>query len=121
MRKIGLTLSKNTLEAPLAQHFGKAKWMLIYESAKSFEFVRNDALIGRHVVNICAEKGCTDVIFSHIGWGALRHLREEGIKTWYGPSNVPAQELIACLKRGGLTEALPISTESPHQFRKGRD
>ena len=49
---VGLTLSRETLDAPLAQHFGKAKWLLIYESDSSFEFVRNEVLSGRGVVEI---------------------------------------------------------------------
>ena len=47
MRKTGLTPSKNSLDASLAQHFGKAKGILIYDNANSFEFVRNEKLIGR--------------------------------------------------------------------------
>ena len=33
--KVGLTLSRKALDAPLVQHFGKAKWLLTYESTSA--------------------------------------------------------------------------------------
>ncbi len=30
--KVGVTLSRKAMDAPLAQHFGKAKWLLIYQT-----------------------------------------------------------------------------------------
>ena len=121
MRKIGLTLSKNNLDASLAQHFGKAKWILIYENSKCFEFVRNENLIGRYVVDIFVQKECSDVICHHIGWGAHRHLQEKGIKTWHGPPKVSAQELLGQLTREELQEVIPIPSSTPNRLRKGRE
>ena len=35
MNKIGLVLSLDKLDAPLANHFGMAKWLLIYGMSRN--------------------------------------------------------------------------------------
>lgn len=65
--KVGLTLSRKALDAPLGQHFGEAKWLLTYESDITFEFVRNEELSGRRVAEIFQQRGCSDAVFSNIG------------------------------------------------------
>jgi predicted Fe-Mo cluster-binding NifX family protein len=98
-------MSRKDLDASLAQHFGMAKWLLIYESEDAFEFVRNEELYGRGVVDALVARGCTDAVFVNIGWGALGHLESAGIRAWYGPPDVPARELIHRLGRGELEKA----------------
>jgi len=105
MSKIGITVAQNSLNAPLALHFGKTKWILIYESAESFEFIRNEKLVGRNVVDLYQEAGCSDVIVNNIGSGAMRNLKAAGIQAWHGSLNIPARKLIATLKQGALKAA----------------
>jgi predicted Fe-Mo cluster-binding NifX family protein len=106
MRKAGLTLLCPDWQSPLSPYFGIAAWMLIYDmrtDQKTFE--RNRLLMGRGVVEVFARHRCTDAVFSNIGPGALEILRAAGIRAWYGPSDVPASQLVDRLKRGELEPA----------------
>jgi predicted Fe-Mo cluster-binding NifX family protein len=115
--KVGLTLSRNALDVPLAQHFGMAKWLLIYESDTAFEFVRNEELSGRGVVEVLQQRGCSDAVFSNIGQGALEHLKAAGIRGWYGAPDVPVRELIERLERGELRGAVEATEEGRQEHR----
>ena len=117
--KVGLMLSRKALDAPLGQHFGKAKWLLIYESDTAFDFVRNEELSGRGVVEVFQQRGCSDAVFSNIGQGALEHLKAAGIRAWYGPPDVPVRELVERLQRGELKRAVE-ATEEGHQEHRHR-
>ncbi len=102
MRRIGMTISRPSVDAPLAGHFGKAKWLLVYEGPGRFELLRNTGLNGRFVAQAFAAHGCTDVILDHAGAGALGHLAAAGLRLWQGPPEVGADELAARLERGEL-------------------
>ena len=115
--KVGLTLSRKVLDTPLGQHFGKAKRLLIYESDTAFEFVRNEELSGRRVVEIFQQRGCSDAVFSNIGQGTLEHLKAAGIRCWYGPRGVPVRELIERLQRGELRRAVEATKEGRQKHR----
>jgi len=110
MSKIGMTLLKESWDSPLSPHFGKAKWVLVYDTeSEQQHFERNRGLNGRAVVDIMAAHGCTDAIFTHIGAGALRHLREAGMAGWYGAAGVPASEVLARWQKGELQQARSAS------------
>ncbi len=103
MGKIGCTVLLNQETSPLSPHFGKAKWVMVFDpqTGKS-EFEQNHGLNGRAVVDILVRHQCSDVIFAEIGPGALNHLQQFGIKSWFGPQEVPAPELIQKFKSGSL-------------------
>jgi predicted Fe-Mo cluster-binding NifX family protein len=111
MNKIGLVLSLDRLDAPLSNHFGMAKWLLIYGDDKDFKFVRNTELYGRGVVDEFVRSGCTDAIFATIGQGALQGLIGAQIRPRYGPPDVPVREVIERFQRGELKEATEASEE----------
>lgn len=115
MSKIGLTVLRDTPTSALSAHFGKAKWILIHDSATGrSSFVRNRALVGAAVAQILAEHECTDAVFAHIGPGGLNNLRTRGIRAWRGPKGVPAIEIIAKLQRGELRRVnAPPPTHAP--------
>jgi predicted Fe-Mo cluster-binding NifX family protein len=106
MGKVGFTLLRPDWQSPLSPHFGIATWMLIYDTRtdqKTFE--RNRLLMGKGVVEVFAHHNCKDAVFSNIGPGALEILRAAGIRGWYGPSDVPAAQLVDRLKQGILEPA----------------
>ncbi len=111
----GLPLLKDSLDSPLSQHFGKAKWLLVYEGAGRHRFVRNAGLSGRSVVQDLAAAGCTDVVILHAGDGAWGHLQRGGMRVWQGEADVPARELIRRAEEGSLARAAaPGAGDPPH-------
>lgn len=118
MGRIGLTTSKSEESAGLSEHFGMAKWVLVYdEGADAVEAVRNRGLTGSAVAELMAARGCTDAVFTSIGEGALRHLREAGIRGWYGPRGEPAAGLAARLGAGQLRPADEADHKAPQRHR----
>jgi predicted Fe-Mo cluster-binding NifX family protein len=109
----GLPLVKDSLDSPLSQHFGKAKWLLVYEAAERHRFVRNTGLSGPSVVEALAAAGCSDVVVLDAGAGAWGHLQQSGMRIWQGEPEVPARELIAGVERGALARAEPPAAGDP--------
>ena len=95
MSKIAFMTLLNRGNSKLSPHFGKAKWLMVKDrESGASEFVQNTGLNGRAVVNILVAHGCTDVVFSEIGPGALARLQAESIRGWFAPSDVPVPELV---------------------------
>jgi len=111
VKKIGFTLSHNTLDAPLSDRFAEASWLLIYEGPQAFNFIRNQPPSGSQVVKRLRGVGCTDAVFSKITWKELEQLKAAEIQPWYGPVGVPVRKLLERLrqrekwKRRDLNEA----------------
>lgn len=82
VRRLGLPLSHDRLDAPLSEHFGKCKWLGVAEPGQPARFLRNEGLNGRWVAEALAAAGVTDVVAGHLGGGAWRHLAEAGIAVW---------------------------------------
>jgi predicted Fe-Mo cluster-binding NifX family protein len=119
MKKLGLTVLKETPDSPLSPHFGIAKWILIYEpETEGTTFVRNEGLTGKAVVDQLVRHGCTDAIFASIGDGALRHLDAAGIRGWYGDGDQPPVELARLLAEGQLRRAATASHRAPRHHRR---
>jgi len=116
MAKIGMTLSRESVEDPLAQHFGKAKWLLVWDSAGPARFIPNQGLNGRWVAEAFAAAGCSLVVASHLGSGALEHLRQAGIRVLEGAPEMPASELARRAEAGQLRELLEAP---PHPSGSG--
>jgi len=97
-----MMLSRNRIEAPLALTFGKAKWLLVYETPDKVEFRRNDRLSGGSVAAAISSTGCRDLIAAHLGARAHEHLLALGIHVWKGPEGTPAREVVEMFRRGEL-------------------
>ncbi len=52
MRTIGLPLSHDRLDAPLSDHFGKAKWLAVVPEDGPPRFLRNEGLSGGWVAGV---------------------------------------------------------------------
>ena len=110
MRRIAFTTLLNRDDSKLSPHFGKAKWVMIAdENGGAPAFIQNTGLNGRAVVGILAAHGCTDVVFTGIGGGALRYLRAARITGWTASGDVPAPDLLESFRRGELPRALAPS------------
>ncbi len=105
--KIGMALSRADVDSPVAEHFGKAKWILFAEPPESFELVRNTGLDGRWVARELQARGCTDVIVRGLGPGAWAHVRVAGMRVWVAGEDEPARALIGKLEAGGLRALAP--------------
>ena len=112
--KIGMTLSRDDLDAQPAQHFGKAKWLLVLDGERG-EFVRNEGLNGRWVASAFASRGCTDIIADHLGPGAHAHVNEAGMRVWKGEPGQSARELAKALAEGRLQRFDPQSAAEGHE------
>ncbi len=106
MNKIAFMALLKREDSKLSPHFGKAKWVMITDlQGGGAAFVQNTGLNGRAVVDILAANGCTDVVFSGIGAGALRHLEAAKIRGWMAGGDAPVPELLESFRRGELLRA----------------
>jgi predicted Fe-Mo cluster-binding NifX family protein len=113
MRKIALMALLNREDSALSPHFGKAKWIMIRDTEQGpSHFVQNHGLNGRTVVEALLREGCTDVICSEIGQGAVENLQRAQIHGWLAPAGVPAPRLIELLLAGSLQ---PVSATKQHR------
>ncbi len=104
--RIGFTLLKDQKDSPLSGHFGKAKWLGIFDSSTGeMQFVRNTGLNGRFVADCFDEAGCTHAVFTNIGAPALEHLKRYGIRAYRGEPDVPAPALAERVENGELPSA----------------
>lgn len=112
MSKIALMTLLNREESSLSPHFGKAKWILVRDTEQgSSHFVQNHGLNGKSVVEQLLREGCTDVICSEIGAGAVENLKRAQIHGWLAPTDIPAPRLVEMLAAGSLQ---PVSATKQH-------
>lgn len=104
-----MMVSRDSLDAPLASTFGKAKWLLLWDDEGRAEFRRNETLSGGSVAGAIAASGCRDVVAAHLGDKACAHLRALGIRPWKGPVDTPVRDVIGMHLREELT---PWSTDA---------
>lgn len=97
-----MTFSRPDLDGPLAEHFGKAKWLVLVEPPDRCEIVRNEGLDGRSVARELARRGCTDVIVRHMGPGAYAHVTAAGIRAWRADPQAHGRALLLRLAAGEL-------------------
>lgn len=103
MSKIALMTLLNREDSSLSPHFGKAKWILVRDTEQgATEFIQNHGLNGKTVVEALLREGCTDVICSEIGQGAVENLKRAQIHGWLAPAGIPAPRLIEMLAAGSL-------------------
>ncbi len=114
MMKIGLPVSRADVDAPVAEHFGRAKWFLVLESPDRFTFVRNAVLEGRGAVAELASHGCTDVVALRMGQGAYAHATAAGMKVWEADAGASGRILVKRLAAGELRPLVPAVGGSGH-------
>lgn len=103
MSRIGVMMSVDRADGQMSSHFGKAQWIMVADTeTAATEFVRNEALNGRGVVDIVIRQGCTDVILADIGDGALGHLQAAHIRAWAAPAPVIGTAALQMFKDGQL-------------------
>jgi len=113
MTTLAFALSHDRLEAPLAEHFGKCKWLAVLRPGAAPRFLRNEGLNGRWVAEALAAAGVTDVVAGHMGGGAFRHLAGAGLRVWQAsPAGATAAELAARHLAGQLA---PMTAPPPHE------
>lgn len=110
--RIGFTLLLNQNDSRLSPHFGKAKWIGIYDTeTESMRFERNTGLNGRFVADVLGDADCTHAVLTSIGPGALEHLHRYGIAALQGDADTPWPLLAKKVQ----SDALPPAEASDHE------
>lgn len=103
-------LSPDGLDAPMDEHFGRARhFVLTDEEGAVVEVIANPHLEAAHgagpaTVAMLARKGVDTVISGHYGPKASDALKGLGLTPWIGEKGVTAGELLARLRAGALKE-----------------
>jgi predicted Fe-Mo cluster-binding NifX family protein len=104
-------MSANSADGQMSSHFGKAEWIMVADTDSSvLEFVKNDGLNGRSLIEIAIRQGFTDVIFTEIGNGAFGHLQAAGIRGWLAPEHVTGRQVLKMFEQSQL-QAVSASTK----------
>ncbi len=114
MRTIGLPLSHDRLDAPLSDHFGKAKWLAVVPEDGPPRFLRNEGLSGGWVAGALAAAGVTDVVAGHMGGGAFQHLVGAGLRAWQAGPAATAAGQVEALRAGALAPMTPPAAGHGH-------
>ncbi len=120
MNKIGMMVSRPDLDAPAAEHFGKAKWLLVLEAPGRCQFIRNSGLDGATVAKELASRGCTDVVARRMGPGAHAHVTAAGMRVWEADGSVTGRVVAERLARGALRPLAPAPDGHDHAHRHGQ-
>ena len=120
MSKIGVMISADRADGQMSSHFGKAEWILVADTESTVsEFVKNEALNGKGAVEILIRRGCTDVILTDIGDGALEHLQAAHIRAWAAPGPVAGSEALRMFREGQLPPVPPARAAMEHGAHHG--
>lgn len=99
MSRIAVMMSDGRPDAPLSSHFGKAPWIMVSNTEDgTVIFVQNDGLHGSGAAEMVIRQGCTDVILTGIGQGALARLQAGKIRAWAAPQRVAGSEALRMLR-----------------------
>lgn len=113
--KIGVMTAENRAEGQMSSHFGKAEWIMVADTDNpDLTFQKNEALNGRSAVEIVIRQGCTDVILTAIGDGALGHLQAANIRAWAAPGPVAGAEALRIFREGQLPPVPAASAATKH-------
>jgi predicted Fe-Mo cluster-binding NifX family protein len=116
MTTVALPMSHDRLDAPLSDHFGKAKWLAVVDEAGQARFLRNEGLNGRWVAQALAAAGVTDVVAAHMGGGAFGHLGEAGLRAWAAAPGETAEAQLRAFREGRLAR---LEAPPPHGDHHG--
>ncbi|MGC9292511.1 MAG: NifB/NifX family molybdenum-iron cluster-binding protein [Acidobacteriaceae bacterium] len=112
MSKIALMTLLNRANSALSMHFGKAKWILVHDTEEGTSyFVQNEGLNGKSVVNYLLREGCSDVICTEIGEGAVENLKRANIRGWLAPADTTAPRALEMFTEGSLQ---PVHATKDH-------
>lgn len=92
-RRIGVALRRRLPDAPLADEFGQAPWLLVIAPPDQTRFIRNFGLSGVSAAAALVDAGCTDVVALHLGPRARERLGRGGVRLWQGLPGIGAREL----------------------------
>jgi predicted Fe-Mo cluster-binding NifX family protein len=120
MSKVGVMMSADSVDEKMSSHFGKAEWIMVADTeSPTLEFVKNDALNGKGAVVIAIRKGCSDMILTDIGDGALGHLQTAHIRAWAAPEPVVGSEALRMFREGQLPPVPSVRTTTRQDPHKG--
>ncbi len=120
MARLGLTLSRAGLDAPLSAHFGKAPWLAVLEEGAPPRFLQKEGQSGGWVAGAFAAAGVTDVVADHMGGGAYGHLAGLGLRVWQAAAGGDAATQAARFAAGQLAPmAAPGATGDGHGHGAG--
>jgi predicted Fe-Mo cluster-binding NifX family protein len=120
MSKIGVMMSADRADGRISSHFGKAEWIMVADTENPvLEFVKNTGLNGKNVVETVIRQGCTDVILTDIGDGALGHLQAAHIRAWAAPGPVVGSEALRMFREGQLPPVPFARTATRQDAHKG--
>jgi predicted Fe-Mo cluster-binding NifX family protein len=112
MSKVGIMMDADRPDGLLSAHFGKAGWMMMADPAeKTLEFVKNEGSGGCGAVETAIRNGCANLVFTHIGEGALRHLGAANIRGWMAPARTTGLE---ALQMFSASQLRPATAEDAH-------
>ena len=112
MSKIALMTLLNRANSALSMHFGKAKWILVHDTEEGTSyFVQNEGLNGKSVVNSLLREGCSDVVCTEIGEGAVENLKRANIRGWLAPADTTAPRALEMFTAGSLQ---PVHATKDH-------
>lgn len=109
--KIAISAKGPGLEANLDSRFGRAKWIVIYDTeSKEFESVDNAENYnapqgaGIKTAAMVVDKGCSAVISGHLGPKAFDVIKRSDIKVYYKEGG-SVKEAIEDFENGKLTQS----------------
>ncbi|MDR3724824.1 MAG: NifB/NifX family molybdenum-iron cluster-binding protein [Terracidiphilus sp.] len=105
MVKIAIMMSAEDADALMSEHFGKAECIMVSgEQGESAAFLPNDTTNGHNAAGIIHQNGCTSVIVTGIGAGAVAWLKAAGIRVWGAPRGISGTQALELFRKGALPE-----------------
>lgn len=106
MAKVGILMDSDRPDARLSAHFGRAAWIMLADPAdKTIEFVTNEGGNGGGALAAAIRSGCADLIFTHIGEGALNRLSASNIRGWVAPAGASGFDALRMFAESQLPPA----------------
>ena len=100
MAKIALTVSRNEDDTPLSPFFGKARWLLVVDSATGRKFyIRNRGWTSEWMCATTMALAIDGLVCAYIDGGALRRLTGRGIDVRLASCARPVTELTEAFER----------------------
>jgi predicted Fe-Mo cluster-binding NifX family protein len=114
MAKIAVMMSAEDAGALMSEHFGKAECIMVAgEQGENAAFLPNDTTNGHNAAGIIHQNGCTGVIVTGIGAGAVAWLKTARIRVWAAPRGISGTQALELLRKGTLPElAAPMGHEN---------
>jgi predicted Fe-Mo cluster-binding NifX family protein len=115
--KVAVSARKPELEAEIDPRFGRARWLVIYDSDsgewEAFDNSENCNAVqgaGIKAAELVSEKGCQAVITGHLGPKAFNVLEHAGVKGYLKPTG-SVNDAIEDFLHGKLNETTGADTK----------